>query len=511
MPVLEAQSETVGSGMVESCCQVCGCQRAVAVAPRISSHIADFLSNQVQLFNLLNCFGSPLNIVFPDFVEPNLARFSHELSKRLVPGRILCTTKPNKAGSILSCLATSRAWIDVSSLGSLQNALSHGISGSRIQATGPKDPDYLALALAHHCHITIDNPAEFRLLESIGLAFPQTQRAKILLRIRGNRRSFRSSTSRESTFGNGPDEISFLLAQLKNPKSSLELAGFHFHLHGATTEERRDTFQVAFNALREARSLGFRPRIINVGGGYKVRYAESSEEWEKFQSYLRASVRGEVTPTTWQQSGLGYWLDSRGVSGAPSFIDHAPKVYAEHELGELLESRCPALDNQSVASIMADSLLELWVEPGRAAFDQCGITLGRVTHTHQISGRRPRIYVEMNQSNIRSSQQKLLTQPLFIPNGPREASLEGMFLLGNLCVAEDILQHNAVFPGFLPQLGDIVVFVNTAAYLMDFIESPMLLQRVAQKVAAWKRHENWHNACDREFSAIRRSLQDSRL
>jgi diaminopimelate decarboxylase len=82
-----------------------------------------------------------------------------------------------------------------------------------------------------------------------------------------------------------------------------------------------------------------------------------------------------------------------------------------------------------------------------------------------------------------------------------------VFLVGNLCVAEDLLQRNTVYPGFIPERGDLVVFANTAPYLMDFIEAPMLHQPVARKVAALERGGTWKTFLDEEFSATRFALE----
>jgi diaminopimelate decarboxylase len=77
-----------------------------------------------------------------------------------------------------------------------------------------------------------------------------------------------------------------------------------------------------------------------------------------------------------------------------------------------------------------------------------------------------------------------------------------------LCVAQDVLQPNTVYPGFIPEHGDVVAFINTAPYLMDFIESEMLLQPTARKVAVLNRGGIWKTVLDDEFSAVRFALEN---
>jgi diaminopimelate decarboxylase len=491
-----------------SCCDTCGCRAAVGVDACVSDSIAEFLSDGARLHSLVDSLGSPLNIVFPQRPLENLETFESALAARRVQGRVLCTTKPNKSKAILSSLARAGAAADVSSVGALNHALSCGVEPSRIQATGPKTIEYLSLAIAHGCFITVDSLEEFQALLAVKRQLPHASAARALVRVMGKRSPFHASQQITTTFGCSPGELGELLGSIRQQSGLVSLEGFHFHLHGAVNSERRDTFQVAFGALRQARAMGLSPRIINVGGGYKIRYAKDYQQWARFQAYLKASVRGETKPITWQGSGLGFSLGPNGITGAPHYLDHAPESFGEKEFAELLDMRCPELDDQPVFQVASDALLDLWVEPGRAAFDQAGISVGRITHTQQRSGERPLIRVEMNQSNLRSSQQKLLTQPIFVARGERRPSPQGMFLIGNLCLSQDLLQHNTVYPGFVPEAGDLVVFINTAPYLMDFIESQMLHQPVARKLAAVRGRSGWRTMLDDQYSPVRFDLEE---
>ena len=58
-----------------------------------------------------------------------------------------------------------------------------------------------------------------------------------------------------------------------------------------------------------------------------------------------------------------------------------------------------------------------------------------------------------------------------------------MFLGGNLCLERDMIFNHLTFVERLPGPGDIVAFVNTAAYQMDLSASEALMQRRAAKVA----------------------------
>ena len=134
-----------------------------------------------------------------------------------------------------------------------------------------------------------------------------------------------------------------------------------------------------------------------------------------------------------------------------------------------------------------DSLLELYIEPGRGMLDQCGITVGRVAFIKESTWGELLVGLEMNRSNNHAQNLKQLCDPVIIPRDParNKPNNRGVYYTGNLCVSYDILQYNKTCPDIVPERGDLVVFSNTAHYMMDFVESETLMQPLAQKVAVW--------------------------
>ena len=59
----------------------------------------------------------------------------------------------------------------------------------------------------------------------------------------------------------------------------------------------------------------------------------------------------------------------------------------------------------------------------------------------------------------------------------------GVFLGGNLCLERDMIFNHLTFVERLRGPGNIVAFINTAAYQMDLSASGALMQRCAAKVA----------------------------
>ena len=167
------------------CCKRCGCQKVAAITSRISGELADFISDSSRLKSLTDSYGSPLNVVFPEAVPKNISDFNQVFSTQQIIGKTLLTSKPNKSKAILKQIALNETNVDVSSEGSLIHALSSGIAGARIQATGPKSKDYLLLALQHDTTISINSLSELKNLINLKnlLKNNSTSKTRLLIRV----------------------------------------------------------------------------------------------------------------------------------------------------------------------------------------------------------------------------------------------------------------------------------------------------------------------------------------
>ncbi len=467
------------------CCGECGCRDIVGVEPHIEGVLADFLADSRWCKTIARSWGSPAHVVFPSAVVRNWKRFSAVFERAAVPGKVIFTTKPNKSRAIVQALAAAGAGVDVSSEGALLHALSCGVPGNRIQASGPKSPEYLALAVMHGPLVSLDSLDELRQLKAILDGAAHAPAPRLLLRISGFRSERVHFSTADTPFGVRMERTDEALRAIDDFGEGVRFLGVHFHLlGGGGRDERVVAFENALQVVRNALQVGLRPRILNVGGGFKTRIAADSAAWHRLQSYLRAALLGKVSPVTWDASGLGLRLDHGRVVGVPSYPDHVPPEVGADAFSAFLAERIPEFDDATVGALTRDMMLELLVEPGRALLDQSGLTIARVTGVKESAGGQPLVMLEMNHTSLFSREHKLLTQPRFIPMGERSRTSEGFFLFGNLCVPGDLLQYVKVYPGFRPEPGDLVVFVNTAAYQMDFTESKILHQSLGRKVVA---------------------------
>jgi diaminopimelate decarboxylase len=470
--------------------------------------VSDFLGQASLVHHLVDVLGSPLNVVFPDRVTETITEFQRVLREEQIDGSVLYTTKPNRSQGLIREVALVGTPVDVSSAGAMVAALAAGIPGWRIHASGPKDVEYLGLACQHGATICVDSFEELRILRQLSTQGFLRERVRCLVRLSGFQNGSSSIASHGSVFGIPVARTAELVESLCDARDWLECEGFAHHLPLPSNRERISALEDTLEVFIAAQRRGLRPRVINIGGGFRINYAASQEEWQRFQSYLKASIVGQVKPVTWNGSGLGYQISDKGIIGSPAFQEHFVSHSGAEQLRLFLSERLPRFDNAPVGRVLQDMLIHLEVEPGRAILNQAGISIGRVATRKENARGDFLLSLEMNHSNIRSSEQKLLTQPIFLPRGERERDPRGVYLVGNLCIPNDLIQYQKVYPGSRAERGDLFVFVNTAAYLMDFVESPVLHQPVARKVTAIRARNGWRWSLDEEYSPVRRMLEE---
>ena len=454
------------------------------VRAAIHPSIQRFLDNRELVFSLVDGIGSPLNVIFPDHIGDTIGRFEQIYKDRQLGGKIFYTSKPNKSMALKRRAALTSVGLDVSSEGELKAALCAGFHPSRIEATGPKNIDYLTLGVQQDILINVDNFYELKTLVALAGQLPAGRKIRILVRLDGFKSERVKFTAQDSAFGTNVSEAPAILDFLVAHKDVLDFHGFSFHFNAGDYIRRPPALETCLQLTFEAMQRGLNPRGLDIGGGYRIRYAASQDEWNAYVEELKASVLGQRGPLTWNNSGLGFSSEGGILKGAPNFMEHYHKDDGHDDLASVIDAKLPAFDGQSAARILSESLLDLYVEPGRALLDQCGITLARVNMVKDSMEGEPLVMLDMNRTNLNATQLKLMTDPVLLyRGGDRKPAEKGVMYAGNLCLTHDMIQYHRTFPDFLPEAGDVVAFINTAAYQMDFAETEVLRQRVAEKIA----------------------------
>lgn len=470
------------------------------LAPRLEPRTAALLDSAPLLHTLVDALGSPLNVLLPEQIADNVRRFRSVLDRHRLAGRIFFAHKANRSSSLVRRLTTTDAALDAASLGELRHALGSGFTGSRIMATGPKDPEFLWLAARGGACLNADGPAELedaaRLVRAHGLP-----RVRVLLRLSGFETSGARRLSRRSRFGTPVKSLHHLLDVLERHREELEPIGVGYHLDTTSLDEKAAALEGCLQAMEELRIRGFQPRAIDVGGGFGVNYLAHAAQWERYTTELTGAVMGSRPPMTWGGHGYGLRTENGTLKGALSLYPAHRHTAGAAYLDDLLSRPAPSL-GRPLGTLLLESLYDLYVEPGRALADSCGLTLGRVLEVRPTDTGEPMVRLAMNAGDVGLEDHGVLMDPVVVPRDPGPPDPAGpvaVHLMGNLCLEADLITRRTVFLPRLPRSGDLLAFANTAGYCMDFGATHAQQQSMARKVAVHEEAGQWRWCLDEEY------------
>jgi diaminopimelate decarboxylase len=403
--------------------------------------------DRVLLRDLAGAIGGPFHVIFPEPFDTAVTSFRAVLASVGLPGQIYYAKKANKAALWPRRCAETGVGVDVASLGELRGAFAEGVRGERIVVTGPaKSAELLRLAVLHGCLLTVDALDELtRLIELAG----RYGVARLLLRV--------APPHGSSRFGLTPEELRTGLTRCE-AATSVRLEGFSFHLSGYAPEPRAAMAATLLNWVEQGRALGLPSESVDIGGGFAVDYVDGAD-WQEFAPTLRAE-------------------NFHGERQFPDYYPYHSAVAGAAMLLAVLDTVPPG-GSRPLAALLRAAGVTLLCEPGRALLDQAGLTVLRV------QGIKERGYgiVTVDGTSLSLSEQwfnsEFLPDPVLLPSGAGPAldpsSESGptfsACVAGVSCLESDLLSWRKIpFPQ-RPQIGDLLVYLNTAGYQMDSNES----------------------------------------
>ena len=434
------------------------------------------------LDRLIRKYRSPLNILCLDPFESNARDFASVFKENDSRHAILFARKANKCRAFAKRAGEMGIGLDTASHRELEQALEAGVPASRLVLTAAvKEERTLRLALQNEVLIILDNEDEYRLVED--LAQSLNRKAPVGLRVSG---FSIGETKLYSRFGFDIENVEDFIRRVfaaPDERSRLQYRGLHFHLDGYATAERRAAIHACLSlADGMEHSYGLRTRFIDMGGGCPVNYLESKEQWEAFDRQLRRAVKGERDPITFNNDGLGYSLIQGEIHGRLATYPYYNETSRKDFLREVLLYRDPNHAETAVDRARRQGI-ELRLEPGRSLLDQSGVTVARVAFRKRDSRSDRLVGLEMNTSQMQSSSADFLLDPFHIP---RERSNRSgpvsVYLTGAYCLEGDLVLKRSVEFACEPEVGDFVMFVNTAGYMMHFNESQAHLFDLAENL-----------------------------
>jgi len=453
------------------------------LTPVIASHIEETLSDENKIHEWMRAFGSPLNLIYPQAVVDNLSQFQKVFWSHKIKGEIFYAYKANKSVAILKQLAVSNAKVDVASEKELQKVLSAGFVGQRIEATGPKNNSFIRLALLHNVVLNVNSPQELETIIRLRQQLGMTSSTPVFIRLKEFNSSKVDIVQKDAKFGFSIEEAKKTIEKLKDSKD-IEFYGFSFHLPTISEQERIVAIEQSLTLTLEAIKVGLTPRGINIGGGFSANFLKDEREWHDYISAIKDSLIDPNRPSmSWNQSGLGYWAEKGKIRGSAKFSDFYRSYDQFEELDKVLEAKAPTFG--IVNQFLQENMLTLFIEPGRSLLDQAGVTLARVVSINTSLKSETVVFLDMNRSHMNSIELEFMSDPVVIgsKNRASKSATDGVFLSGNLCLPHDFICRRKIFFKEELEPGDILAFINTAGYFMDFTESETIQHPMAYKIA----------------------------
>lgn len=476
--------------------------------PKLNQETRDIIENKEKLKELANCYGSPLNILFPNVMDKNISNFKETLKKHHLSGKIYYAHKCNKSNSFLKQALQNQINVDVASLEELKSALSNGFTGDKIEATGPKNDDFIILGIRHNIIFNVDNLEEIKKINYFKEKIQTKNKIRILLRLNGFKSEETKILNRNSRFGTQKSQVNKLIEYAQENDKNLEIIGISFHLDTVNVKEKILAIENCIEIFEEMFEKGVNPYVLDIGGGFKVNYIESQEEWDNSISELKEAILSGNNDLTWNNTSFGLRVEKGVLRGILNIHDYYNEITGNQLLDEILSSRLTKFQNREIGEILSENMIELYIEPGCSLLDGAGINIAKVNFVKENENGDYLVGLDMKRSDLLIGEQEMFVDPILISDSKEESNGKGVFFIGNLCMENDIIFKRKIFTEKIPQSGDLVVFVNTAGYFMDFEQSHTIKQKIATKIIVTFENEKINLYMDEHYEPLKCSKEE---
>ncbi|OBY80672.1 diaminopimelate decarboxylase [Paenibacillus sp. KS1] len=362
-------------------------------------------------------FGTPLYIFDEALVRERCEQYMEAFRESGLTFQVAYASKAFCTTAMCRLVDQEGLSLDVVSEGELYTALQAGFPAQRIHFHGNnKTPEEIEMALdARIGCFVVDNFTELKLLNAI--CQERNQYVPVLLRVtpgvEAHTHEYISTGQTDSKFGFDIGNGTALEAVRHAADAThLELLGIHSHIGSQIFET--EGFQMAVERVAQfargvKEQLGIAFRVVNLGGGFGIRYVEGDTPLH-VRDYVKA------------------------------ITDAVKQHFAD--IGECLP--------------------EIWVEPGRSIVGEAGTTLYTVGSVKDIPGVRKYVAVDGGMTdNPRPALYESRYEALLANRATNEYT-ETVSIAGKCCESGDMLIWDAVLPAV--QQGDLLAVSCTGAY-----------------------------------------------
>tara|TARA_B100001750_G_C15486354_1_gene588544 strand:+ start:99 stop:1574 length:1476 start_codon:yes stop_codon:yes gene_type:complete len=473
----------------------------LSLTPIVSESIKEWLEDPKRVFTASDYHKGPVHIIFPENMTKNINDLKQTMDDMGLQYRIFFAHKPTKSAAFIRQALYSNIGLDVASENELVSALSAGFTGDNIECTGVKSNAFLELALRHKCLVVADSIGELNRMKMIKQQCNLLHKTNILIRVSDVRFADRQQKLRHSRFGVPQNALAEVL-EFFDHNDDFIFKGYHLHNDERESDIRAGQLESLLTMMEDAYRLGHEPIYINIGGGLRRKVLENYDSWAHFVNALEESLMEHRDAVSWERYGYGMRLNDKGkVMGRGAVQGLIPNIDFTQVLKDMFTSNRQR--GRELGAIITENGFDVITEPGNALLDQCGISLFTVIETKQSRDGANLVLMDANMYNLAVPMREYLLDPIHIPRSKNEdfenLTYEG-YLIGNLCREEDFLMRRKLSFKQKPQAGDIIAFINTAAYKMDFENANPHLHSDGRKIVAYKKEGQWFSCSEDAYN-----------
>ncbi|MFS0672720.1 diaminopimelate decarboxylase [Ornithinibacillus sp. 179-J 7C1 HS] len=386
----------------------------------------------VDTVMLAEKYGTPLYIYDVSVIRERCRSFVDTFKKLGVRAQVAYASKAFSSVAVMQVIKQEGLSVDVVSEGELYTALHAGINPEKIHLHGNnKSPRELEMAVKHQIGcVVVDNFYEIELLTETLKS--HRKKMDVIIRvtpgIKSETHQYIMTGNEDSKFGfdlhNGQADEAFH-SLWENP--FVNFKGLHCHIGSQIfdTEKFVTATNILFSKLVDWKnSHGFIPEVLNLGGGFGIRYTEEDQPIPLHQ-----------------------------------YVERLVETVKEH------------------SAKMDIPLPEIWIEPGRSIVGDAGITLYTIGSQKHIPGVRDYISVDGGMTdNIRPALYQAKYHGLLAnrANSPTDTVVS---VAGKCCESGDMLIWDLPIPKV--NSGDILAVLSTGAYGYSMASNYNRIQRAA--------------------------------
>ncbi len=436
-----------------------------------------------ELNDFLIQYGSPVNILSSQPMPGHIDEIQSAAAACSIRLGVYFACKTNKSPAFVDAAVRARIGVDVASESEIETVLQRGVSPKNIVCTASiKSQALLDRCLSNSITIVVDNHDEVDAVAAC--AANSHTMSKIAIRLGGFAHQGTRLPTRFGFDACGSMDWLERISQLP-----LEIRGVHFHLDGCQSDQRVSGLRQSLIWIERLRCLGHAADFIDIGGGFPVSYLDDSptprasssaaKQWAYFWQMHSEALQGKRSPITYRNHGLGrVWAGGQMHGQANVYPTYQPLSRGEW-LANILNADIVHGSDQTttIAEALLQRGLELRCQPGRSLVDDCGMTVARVEFRKRSHDADEWfIGLSMNRTQYRTTHDEFLVDPILVPTNEITPTKDNSgeiagYLVGAYCTEYELLSLRKLRFPYGVRVGDLIVFPNTAGYLMHFMES----------------------------------------